>query len=123
MSLVNLAAIRNAGFLRLPMNDNIAALNASSQSTAYCMPGQLNRVTSSVANGSVVLNSILTEEQNGMVILINDSANAVLVYPTTGEKQNGTLNASLSVAAAATAVFFPVYNDQGGPDWRSAVIS
>jgi hypothetical protein len=56
------------------------------------------------------------------VVVINDGANALAVFPWPGDKLGGVLNASLNVPSGSVAVFLKI--DTGSAqDWRSAIIS
>lgn len=67
-----------------------------------------------MANAALVMKSILSNDNPGMVFLINDSANTVVVFPfksfaagapDTGESMNGVANASFSITAGNAAIF------------------
>jgi hypothetical protein len=93
---------------------------ASAQATAVPIRGNFMRCTQSILNGSFILKSIATRDAPNLVLVVNDSPNAVLVYAFVGDNMNGSANGSLSVAAGSFAFFCRV--DSTG-DWRSAAIS
>lgn len=120
MSLSNDSLLEALGQEGYTIYDGLAAPNASSQNTATKLIGQACRVTTSVANGSLILPSILSNEASPLVYVINDSPNAVLVYPflssVTPEKMNTTNNASLSIPAGGWGHFIktPAQTKKGG---------
>lgn len=122
----HLAALAAEGVL---IADGWGAPNASSQATATRLQGNAMRVTTSVANGSVVLPSSLSNECPYLAWVINDSPNTILAYPFTGEKQNGGTNATLAIPSGQSGYFVrvpPAIGKGGGGggtlDWRSAVV-
>jgi hypothetical protein len=99
---------------------------AAAQTTAVRLNNAVCRCTKAVAGGSFILPSILSNEANEFILLVNDTAGALNVYPWTGEKNGGTLNAAVSVAAGAVGIFCPVLNAPNQPttlDWRTAVMT
>lgn len=101
---------------------------AAAQNTATKLTNALSRCLKAASTGSFVLPTILTGDANEPMILVNDSANSVNVYPGLGEKINGgSANAPIAVAAGASLVVFPVLNSPGvypsTLDWRGAVIT
>lgn len=85
----------------------------TTQQGGYPVKGQLHHITfCNVANASLVMKSIMSNDNPGMVFLINDSANTVVVFPfkafgtgatDTAETVNG--GASFSVTSNNAAVF------------------
>jgi hypothetical protein len=125
MSLVNVTLRAKGGFNGFVLIDNLTALANNTQTGAASLPGKMSRCTVSTGTtNSFVMDSILSgTSTDDYVWFINDSANSVNVFPAIGENQNGAANAVLAVAAGKAAVFVRIPNDQGGPDWRSAVIT
>lgn len=123
MSLANLGLIYNLALLATPILDNQATGPASAQTTALPVAAEAIRVTSSAANGSLILRSIKTGEASTMTFVINDSANTIVVFPSVGESLNGTTNASISIAAGVSGLFVFVPQKLGGPDWRGNTIA
>ena len=122
MSVTNLAVMRMIG----GANFELAAGPAAAQATATRLNNTLCRCTRGVATGSFILPSILSGEANQEIWLVNDTAGALNVYPAVGEKNGGTLNAAVSVASGAAAVFIPVLNITNNPsstDWRNGVVT
>jgi len=112
----------------MPFMDNIGTGPASAQGTAVLATPTVVRVTKSVASGSLILPSILTNEADPMTIVINDSGQTVLVYAAKGESMDGSLNGNRSVATGGVAFFLRVRDAEAvgggaGPDWRSNVIT
>jgi hypothetical protein len=129
MSTANDAVLVALGQNAFPVNDCLGAPNANSQSTGTRCGSPVNRFTTSVSNGSAVLPSILSGEAEAMVFVINDSPNTIKVFCASGDSQNGSLNASLSIGTGTSGVFFKVgaLHSKGGggggtTDWRSANI-
>lgn len=129
MSVANDALLAVLGQQGFPVNDNLAAPNASSQTTATRCGSSINRFTTGVANGSAVLPSSVSNEAEPITFVINDTPNAIKLFPFSGENQGGVLNAFLSIPAgqAAIAIRVPAQIGKGGGgggtlDWRSAVI-
>jgi hypothetical protein len=87
------------------------AVGAGVQSTAVKALAEVNRYTTSVANGAVILPSISFGEAGGIVIIVNDSPNSITVGGGVGDKVNGVATTTsfgagvLAVAAATSAVF------------------
>jgi hypothetical protein len=108
----------------------------TSQATAQAvLRSGANRIQVCPAGGAVLLPSMANgDEAADIVFVVNDGANAVLVFCDPGETMNGTLNGSLSVAAGAFGVFLArspniMFQMQSVPaitstyDWRAAVIT
>ena len=113
----------------------------TSQQAAYPIKSQLHRVIlNAVANASLVLKSILSNDNPGMVFIINDGANSVVVFPfkafgggatDTAETING--GASFSITAGNAAVLIastPQTRRKGGVgssapplNWQAALLS
>lgn len=120
MSTTNTAIIGHLGRLGWSLDDDKSAGSASSQSGANAITGNLSRITVAAANGSMILRSILSRDAPNLCFVVNDSANAIVVYPFAGENVNGALNTALTIAAGAFAIFSRV---QAANDWRAAVVS
>jgi hypothetical protein len=120
MSQTNDALLYNLALSGFPVNDNISCPNASSQATATRATGDAVRVTNSVANGSMILPSILSQEAPPLIFVINDSPNAIKVYPflstVSPESMNTTNNAALTIAAGGWGMFvkIPPLTQKGG---------
>ena len=117
MSLANdslLLALANSGYT----NQEVTAPNASSQTTAIRVSEQVIRVIAGVANGSVVLPSILSGETGSLPLgwVVNDSPNTIKLFSASGESMNGVLNASLSISSGAAAFYYkePATTGKGG---------
>lgn len=120
---------------RFPVFDNMSATASNTtQATAIVCNSPVNRFTVVSGAGVAVLPSVLSEEADPIAFVINDGANALPVFPATGETRNGTLNSSLSVPAGQAAIFIKVNAAQIGKggglapgsllnDWRSAIIA
>jgi hypothetical protein len=100
---------------------------AAAQATAMRLNNTYSRCTKAAANASFILPSIGTGEANEIMMVINDSASTINIYPAVGEKNNGSANGAITIAAGTTGVFVPVlnsvYNYPSTLDWRSASIS
>jgi hypothetical protein len=127
----NLAVWYGLAAMGYTTNDGWDASNLNPSGIAQVIIGPATRVVTSIASGKLMLKSIASGEAVEPMFVINDSPNTILVFPFTGEFQNGVANASLSIATGKSAVFFPVTNNlaqQWLPgatefsDWRSAVI-
>lgn len=106
----------------------VVAGPAAAQNTATRLTNRFSRCIKAASTGSVVLPSILSGEANEPMLVMNDAANSINVYPGLGEKINGgSANAPIAVAAGASIMLFPVLNSpQVYPstlDWRGAVIT
>ena len=116
MSLANdslLKALGEGGYAQQEMT----CPNANSQGTATRITAQVARCTSNVGNGSAVLPPILSNEADSAYgWIINDGANTIKLFPATGENMNGVANASLSIAAGASAFYYkePATTGKGG---------
>jgi len=87
----------------------------TSQQAAGAIRGQCHRiVANAVANASLALKSILSNDNPQLVFLINDSANNVVVFPfknfaagaiDTGEGINGVANGSFTITPGNAAIF------------------
>jgi hypothetical protein len=109
MSTANDSLFYNLGMDGFICQDGIGAPNANSQGTAWPLLSAATRVTTSVANGSLILKSILSGEAspNPLMWVINDSPNTIKVFPASGENQNGVANAALSIPSGQSGFFFP----------------
>jgi hypothetical protein len=97
----------------------------TTQAGAARIASEFTRVTGGASNSGVALPPIGSGEVTcGKYVVMNDGPNTIKAYCASGENHNGSSNASLSIAAGATAVLFPIPNHHGGTlDWRSAVIT
>jgi len=132
MSVANDALLVALGQNGFTVFDDNTALNTT-QATATRCTGQVTRFITVPASGAAVLPSLVSVEAQSLVFVINDGANALAVFPFTGETRNGTLNSSLSVPSGQSAIFIKVQAASVGKgggivpgsfsnDWRSAVI-
>jgi len=129
MSLGNDTMMWNLVQLGITISDN-QSLAATGQTAAVRVIGQAYRVTKSVANGSCVLGSRLSGEGNELTIVINDSANTIVVWTWPNENMSGVLNSNLSIPAGQSGIFFPVpvavpragLANTNPIDWRCAVV-
>lgn len=133
MSVANDALLVTLGQNQFPVYDGLSSTVAV-QAGATRLTGAVNRVTGSalqVANAAFILPPMASlEADSSMVFVVNDSAQTIKVFPNTGETQNGTLNASLSIGPGTSGIFIRVYGasiGKGGGntqtnDWRSANI-
>lgn len=132
MSVANDALLIALGQNGFPVLDDQSAPNTT-QATATRVTGQVTRFIVVPASGAAVLPALISLEAQSIVFVINDGANALAVFPATGDTRNGTLNSSLSVPAGQSAIFIKVQAASVGKgggiapgsfsnDWRSAVI-
>lgn len=126
---VTKTALDAARKLGLAIFDNLQPVGTT-QAGAGPVLGAVNRVTVSVATGALILPSILGGDAGDPIVIIaNESAQAIAVFPSLGEKMNGVANASQAVASGAVGVFFKVPNsllpndDRLGPDWRAGPVA
>lgn len=124
---VTIAAADAARKMALGYFDNLQPVGTT-QAGAGPVLGTVNRVTVAAANGAVIMPSILNGDAGDpFVVVANESANTIQVFPFQGEKMNGVANAALTIAAGAVGIFIKVPNSllpndlRAGPDWRSAV--
>jgi hypothetical protein len=122
MSTTNLALLAAlVGPWPLFINDDMTALAAGGQSGAVpCLRSGANRVTIATAGAASVVLPAVSDDASGLVIVINDSANAIAVFCAPSGTLNGTLNASLSIAAGGFAIFLRV---AATLDWRAAAFT
>jgi len=87
--------------------DGVTGLTAtgSSAADALAMTSVFNRVTTTGASTGVILP---TTEMGADVVVANDGANALTVYPQSGSTIDG--NSSVSIAAGKRRVFFGFSN-------------
>lgn len=134
MSTANDALLLNLANDGFNIQNDVGAPNTT-QGTATPIKSGATRVSfsSGSGNGALILPSILTNEVglDPLRFIINDSPNAIKVFPAQGETQNGVANQSLSIPAGQSAICSKVQTSTvsrgGGPntgtnDWRSAVI-
>lgn len=132
MSVANDALLLALGLTGLTLVDNQSA-PTTTQATATRCTGQVTRFTVVPSSGAAVLPSVNTNEAAQIQFVVNDGANALAVFPATGETRNGSANSALSVPVGQSAIFIKVSASQVGKggglatgslvnDWRSAVI-
>lgn len=116
---------------QMSFEDNKTALAGGVQGTSPRLQAEVTRFTKVVtAADSCQLPNLLSGEAQGVTrIVINDTANAVAVFPSTGESINALgANTALSVPAGQSAIFVaPAPGVSGGAttqltNWRAAVI-
>lgn len=120
MSTTTIALVGHLGRQGYAVDDNRTAGTASSQSGAQAIKGNLTWVKNAVANGSMILRSILTNDTPNLCWVANDSGQTIIVYPFAGENMNGVANAGLSIANGSFALFSRV---KANLDWRAAAIA
>ena len=127
MSTTNNAVLKALRVSARYREDILVGGAASAQGTATKINAQLTRCTKSVASGSFVLPSLLSEEATQSYYwVVNDSGSTILVYSALGETMNGSTNASsaLSIPPGETGIFVPVHETaSGNNDWRSSAIA
>ena len=102
------------------MNDELTATAGGGQNVGPRLVSGMNRFTVVASAGdSAQLPSILSGETKGHVVVINDTAASMNVFPATGENMNGAANASAAVPANSVAFFMLV---PGATNWRSATL-
>lgn len=118
-----------------PLGDEIFIPSGAGTTQAAGLPFKSSamRITANAtANAAITLKSLLSNDAPTMCWVINDGANAVAVFPFSGEKTNGASNTAFSVTAGNAAVFVAVpaqVKRKGGTsgggtlDWRCALIS
>jgi hypothetical protein len=85
--------------------DNLGAptaVAAGVQSTAVRASGEMNRFTTSVSTGAVVLPSIANDDASNIIIVINDSPNSIVVGGAAGDKVNTVATTSTFGAGVVT---------------------
>lgn len=114
---INDAAFEQWGLQGYTAGDEIwiGAGAPTSQQAALPIKGQMHRIIACGTNGaSLVLKSILSSDNPGVVIIFNDTLNGVAVFPfkafgtgaiDTTESMNGTQNASFTVSPISYAIF------------------
>jgi hypothetical protein len=125
MSLANSALLNSLGLVGFWVtDDDIFLPNITIQAGAYPIKGETSRVTVASAGSSMLLKSVLSGDAAPMTYVINDSGQAISVFPAVGEQNNGGTNTSLSIPAGQSGVFVRVPNNLAGSSsgWRSAVI-
>jgi hypothetical protein len=103
--------------------DNLTATAGGGQNAIPLRGGGHRFVFVRNAGDSAVLPSLAGHEAFAReVVVINDGANALAVFPWPGDKLGGVTNASQSVPAGNVGIFLKVDNGVT-QDWRGAVIS
>jgi hypothetical protein len=104
--------------------DNLQAQIGGTQNAISLRDGAHRFVFVKNAGDSAVLPSLLWKEaMTGSIIVVNDGTNAMSVFCWPGDTLNGTLNASLSIAAGACGIFIKVDLIGAPLDWRGAVLA
>jgi hypothetical protein len=119
MSTASVAAVFNCGrVLNIPLDEVVP--QGSVQGTAWSIKRSC-RVNNAAANAGVILPSILNGEAEAPIVVVNDSAQSIKVYPASGEKVNGSLNTAVTLTTGQCIFLFPDFNWLGGTlDWRGA---
>lgn len=113
------------------IDDNLTALAGGAQNTSPRLKSTISRFTKvATAADSCQLPNIVSGENGGRVrLVVNDTANAVAVFPSAGENINAlAANTALSVPANQSAIFVPTAPVRAGGaptlvgNWRAAVI-
>jgi hypothetical protein len=91
-----------------PGAGGLTGAGTSSQANALALVQGVNIFTTAAANSG---GRLPAAGMSGPIAVINSGANALLVYPATGETINAlSANSSFSVTNAKMAVFWPVAN-------------
>jgi hypothetical protein len=122
MSTASVATVFSCGrILNIPLDEIVP--QGSVQATAWGIKRSC-RVNGAALNAGLILPSLLTGEAEAPIVVVNDSAQSIKVYPALGEKINGTLNTAVTLTTGQVIVLFPDFNFLGGTvDWRGAAIS
>lgn len=112
------------------LDDDMVALVGGAQSSSPRLRSEASRFTKvATAADSCQLPNLGTQEAGGMTrIVINDTANALAVFPSAGESINAlAANTALSIPAGQAGIFIPGAQPTGGAtatltNWRAAVI-
>lgn len=104
-------------------DDDIVLPNITTQAGAHPVRCEGVRVTSAFANSSMILREGDAGTAAPLSFIVNDSAQAVVVFCAAGETLNGATNGSLSIPASSAGYFIRVDRTRGGPDWRAGVIT
>ena len=123
-------ALANTDLAYGPINNLTAGGPAAvtTQAGATALRSGVNDVIISGAAGrSCILPSITSSEAGNLVIVINDGANAINVYPSLSELMNGSANAAQSIAAAGFGIFIMKPQDPSvpgtPPGWSGAAFT
>jgi hypothetical protein len=127
MSLSNQAVLNSAGLQGWAFFEDISGgpTGASTvQAGATPVRGEGLRITKGIANGSVIMKSVLSGDAAPMAFIVNDGANAVNFFPAVGEFNNGVVNQVLAVPAGQSLLAIRVPNNLAGSSsgWRSTAI-
>jgi len=113
------------------MQRNINASVANNQATGFKIISEGNHVDQSVGTGSLVLPSVGSMEASTGVLIMNDTANALNLFPALGETINALgANASFSITAGQSAIAIRAGSPLGargvatvsGLNWRVGLI-
>src|SRR5262249_4978916 len=97
---------------------------ASTQVGAYAVKGSAIRITKATANSSLILREGDAGTASKFAFVINDAANAVVVFSALSEKHNGSTNGSLTIPAGQSGFCLRTERtDAIGQDWRSNLLS
>src|SRR5260221_4450128 len=105
MSVANLSLLQQLGSVGFWNTDDEIVLPSTALNTqtgAYPVRGETVRVTVAPATASMILRSVISGDAAPMTFVVNDSANAINVFPAVGEQNNGVTNAALSIPARQT---------------------
>jgi len=99
---------------------------AAAQNTAVRINNEVIRVLKSVSTGSLQLPSMLNGEANEAIVVVNETAVTINIYPAVGEKTNGNTNTAFQITTGISGIFIPVLASVGNYpstlDWRCALI-
>lgn len=102
------------------LNDDMTATAGGGQGVGPRLNIGMNRFTVvKTAGDSAQLPSINDREIDGHVIVINETANSMNVFPATGDSMNTVANAAAAVAANSAAFFMM---QRSLANWRSATL-
>ena len=102
------------------LNDEMTATAGGGQGVGPRLNPGMNRFTRVVTAGdSAQLPSMTDREIDAHVIVINDTANSMNVFPAAGENMNTVVNAAAAVPANSAAFFMM---QRSLANWRSATL-
>jgi hypothetical protein len=115
-SLMPVAIVEDSIILNGPTNTQVAA---------YPIRGSAIRIVRATANSSLILKEGDGGTSQPWTFVLNDAANAVVVFPAVGENLNGIGNNGFSIPAGQTGQFMRVDRTDPtfGQDWRATLIS
>lgn len=127
MSLTTLAVLQSCGQDGVFVDDSRAAAGNATQTGAAPITGACTRFTVATASAnSAILPSVLTGGGAPQIIVVNDTAVSVNVYPFVGEANGGTANAVTTIPTGQAAIFVRVAAGllpSTALGWRSGIIA